>query len=304
MDQKKQTLSNIYVTLVQMRYPNITTATAENIEITILKGGNRISLLSWLLTEIDEKIAVELQKLKGSDLEDKLVQYYSKIGICNDKDVLLGNCILQEQLPTLNLLLDFMKLMHNCQNIVESSNDEDVKVESIDDVLQVLKSHVSSDKILSVIDPKLNYSNSLKYFDDIQKVLDEYQSSSSYSEDHKEQSMEEIESPLKEEKEVISENDRDAMFTSEIIKLLEAFSLDSLPVAKEKSINTLYSMNSDIQDVYSNFFSLTQFLRAKDEICNTTIPDGIEKITTPLNKVIEDILISAEAIMNIHVNHL
>ncbi|XP_076282489.1 uncharacterized protein LOC143209985 [Lasioglossum baleicum] len=295
MDQKKQTLSNIYDTLVQIRYPNITTATVENIEITILNGGNRIALLSWILTETDEKIAAELQKLKGPDLEAKLVQYYLKIGLCNDKDVLLGNCTLAEQLPTLNLLLEFIKTM-----LVKSSNDEDVKVVSIDEILQVLNDD-SSDAILSVTDPKLDYSKSLKYFDNIQKVLDEHQNLSSHSEGDEEQSMEEIEVSLEEEKEAISENDRNAMLTSETMKFLEAFSLDSLPVAKEKSINTLYSMDSDIKDLYSNFSSLTEFLRARDEISDTVI-DGIEKMETPLTKVIEDILISTEAIMNMHNN--
>lgn len=292
MDQKKQILRDIYDILVQIRYPNITTATVVNIEKTILEGVNRISLLSWLLTESDEKIAAELQKLKGPDLEAKLVQYYSNIGLCKDKDVLLGNCKLEEQLSTLNLLLEFIKVM-----LVESSNDENVKVESIDDILQILN-YDSSGAKLSVTDPKLDYSKSLKYFDDIQKVLDDHQNLSSYSESDKEQSMEEIESSLEEEKEAMSEDDRNAMLTSEETKFLEAFSLDSLPVAKEKSINALYSMDLDIKDLYTNFSSLTQFLRAKHEISDITIPDGIEKMTTPLTKVIEDILISTEAIIN------
>ncbi|XP_033331701.2 HAUS augmin-like complex subunit 7 [Megalopta genalis] len=298
MNHKRELLTDIYNTLVQIRYPNITTATIENMEITILTGENRISLLSWLLARKCEKISAELQTLKGSDLEARLVQYYCKIGICNDKDILLGNCSPQEQHSTLNLILDYMKSM-----FVESSNDTDTKVEPIDDILQVLNDE-SSDRMLAIVKPKLNYVESLQYFDDIKKVLNEYTNSSSSTESDKEHSIEEIELPLKVNEDVTSENDRNAMFTSENTKFLDAFSVESLPVVKEKSIKSLYSMDSDIEDLYSNFSSLKQFLKAKDEICNTTVPDGIEKMTTPLNKIIVDILTSTGTIMNIRVDDL
>nr|XP_033331701.1 uncharacterized protein LOC117223506 [Megalopta genalis] len=298
MNHKRELLTDIYNTLVQIRYPNITTATIENMEITILTGENRISLLSWLLARKCEKISAELQTLKGSDLEARLVQYYCKIGICNDKDILLGNCSPQEQHSTLNLILDYMKSM-----FVESSNDTDTKVEPIDDILQVLNDE-SSDRMLAIVKPKLNYVESLQYFDNIKKVLNEYTNSSSSTESDKEHSIEEIELPLKVNEDVTSENDRNVMFTSENTKFVDAFSVESLPVVKEKSIKSLYSMDSDIEDLYSNFSSLKQFLKAKDEICNTTVPDGIEKMTTPLNKIIVDILTSTGTIMNIRVDDL
>ncbi|XP_078039240.1 uncharacterized protein LOC144471239 [Augochlora pura] len=295
MDHKRELLTDIYNTLVQIRYPNITTATIENMEITILKGDNRISLLSWLLTKKCEKIAAELQTLKGSDLEARLVQYYCKIGICNDKDILLGNCTLEEQRSTLNLILDYMKLM-----FIESSNDKDSKLDSIDDISQVLNDE-SSDRMLAIIKPKLDYSEALQYFDDIKSVLNEHPDSSSSIESDKDHSVKEIESLLKVNEEVTSENDRDAIFFSENTKFLDAFSMQSLPVAKEKCIKSLYSMDSDIADLYSNFSSLTQFLKAKHEICNTTIPTGLEKMTTPLTKIIGDILNCTDTITNIRI---
>lgn len=69
MDDIEETMSDIYNTLVQIRYPKITTATVKNLELTVLKGQNRISLLSWLLCEKSSSIAASLEKLKGPTLE-------------------------------------------------------------------------------------------------------------------------------------------------------------------------------------------------------------------------------------------
>ena len=61
MDDTEETISDIYNTLVQIRYPKITTATVKDVESTILKGQNRISLLSWLLCEQSSSIAATLE---------------------------------------------------------------------------------------------------------------------------------------------------------------------------------------------------------------------------------------------------
>ncbi|XP_015429687.1 PREDICTED: uncharacterized protein LOC107186356 [Dufourea novaeangliae] len=272
MDEKKEILSNIYNTLVQVRYPCITTVTTENIEEKILQGGNRISS-DLLITE-------------------KLLQYYSNIGICNDKDLLLGKCTLQEQFPTLRVLLNFAKFMY-----IESSDGEYTKKESIDDILQVF-SNEDLNTMTSIIEPKLNYSESLKYFDELKKFLDEHQNLNSNSECEKEGNAngDELQGIKK-----ISEGDRDLLFDSENKKFLEAFStIDSWPTAKEESINSLYSMDSDMKDIYSNFSSLIQFLKTKNEICNSVIPEGLEKMITPLNEIIEDTLISTEKTMDVY----
>ncbi|XP_031828949.1 uncharacterized protein LOC116425417 isoform X2 [Nomia melanderi] len=258
--------------------------------------GNRVSLLSWLLIEKSQEIATVLQKLKGSDLEEKLLEYYSKIGICGNKNILLGHCTFQEQLPTLKLLLDFMKLMY-----IESANDEHIKTtKSTTDIVQVFNNG-SSDSVMSIIQPKLNYFESLEYLNNIQKFVKEFESLSLNSECEKEDNVKENKS--EEKKKMNSENDKDSLFNSEYEKFLEAFStINSWPISKEKSINTLYCMDSEIKDIYSNFSSLTQFLGTVDEISNTVIPEGIEKVVTPLNEIIENTLISTEIIMDVHVD--
>lgn len=69
MNDTEELMSNIYNTLVKIRYPKITTTVAQNVYSMILSGESRISLLSWLLTEKSPETATRLQKLKGDVLE-------------------------------------------------------------------------------------------------------------------------------------------------------------------------------------------------------------------------------------------
>lgn len=112
MNDADDVMTNIYNTLVQLRYPHIANTESKDVEATVLRGENRVCLLSWLLTEKSSFITTQLRKLRDVALEDQLVEYYSKLGICNNKDLLLGKCTLKEQLPILRLLLDFIRKVH------------------------------------------------------------------------------------------------------------------------------------------------------------------------------------------------
>ena len=72
MCNAEELMTDIYYTLLQIRYPKITTVVANNVEITILSGENRLLLLSWLLTEKSPQIASKFQKLKGAALEGSI----------------------------------------------------------------------------------------------------------------------------------------------------------------------------------------------------------------------------------------
>lgn len=72
MSNIEELMTDFYNILVQIRYPKITTASIKNLELTILGGENRLSLLSWLLAEKSPATAVKLQKLKGTALEGLL----------------------------------------------------------------------------------------------------------------------------------------------------------------------------------------------------------------------------------------
>lgn len=296
MSNTEELMTDIYNTLVQIRYPKITTALANNIEVTILNGENRLSLLSWLLAEKFPLIASKLQKLKGAALEEELLRSYSEIGICTDKKLLMGNCLLKEQLPTLRLLLDFMKCL-----FLKSFDTEYDEKESTDDILNVYINE-DSNTFTCNVEPKLNYSESMQYFENLQKDLNEHQELSSTFESKKEEFV--VEQVSKDEKKKTNENDRDLLFNEEKKNFIEAYSsIDSWSPFNTKSVkNKSYSMDADINDIYSKFSSLTQFLQAKEEILNANIPKEIGKLNTPLNETVENIVTHTEEAKNGYVD--
>ncbi|CAL7949264.1 unnamed protein product [Xylocopa violacea] len=294
MNSVDRAMTNIYDTLVQIRYPKITTATPKNIESTILNGENRILLLSWLLAEKSPSVALKLKKLKGTVLEEELLKQYSEIGICNDKKILLGNCPLEEQLPTLTLLLDFIKCI-----FIESSDNEQIEEDStIDDVFNT---YVNEDPntIVGNLEPKLNYSESMQYFNDLQKYVNEHDELYSASEYGEKEHLKECQSAEKENKEI----DQDSLY-KETQKFIETFSsIQSWPKSSvlnaNNAKNNLYSLDADVNDIYSNFSSFIQFLQAKEEILNANIPNEINKLNTLLGKIIEDTVTYTEEPINL-----
>lgn len=63
--------------------------------------------------------------------------------------------------------------------------------------------------------------------------------------------------------------------------------------------NNIHSMDADINDIYTNFSSLTQFLQARKEILETNIPKEIKKSNTPLSEIIENTVRNTEEAINI-----
>ncbi|XP_006624461.2 uncharacterized protein LOC102681261 [Apis dorsata] len=312
MSNIEELMTDFYNILVQIRYPKITTASIKNLELTILSGENRLSLLSWLLAEKSPATAVKLQKLKGTALEEELLMSYSEIGICSNKKLLLGNCSLEKQIPTLRLLLDFIKCI-----FIESSEIKYDTKKSTDDILNVYTIEDSSTLTYN-IEPQLNYSESIEYFDNLQKCLNEHQELSSvYKSENKEYLIEH--DPCEvicnwniTEKEMIfyetdenKENnkvDQDLLFNEEKKKFIETFlsieSCKSIFDAKTMT-NNMYSMDADINDIYTNFSSLTQFLQARKEILETNIPKEIKKSNTPLSEIIENTVRNTEEAINV-----
>lgn len=285
MNDSNDVLTSIYDTLIHLRYPHITNAESKDLEATILNGENRICLLSWLLTEKSPSINAHLEKLKDVALEDQLFEYYSQIGICNNKDILLGKCSLKEQLPTLRLLLNFMKEIH--MNIPVNINEtERIFV----DVIKLYIDDVNQIPPLSV-KPKVSYTESIKYFEE-----SETETLSSDCRDIKtnlaEDSYVETDDRLNDEKNILFEKEKE--------KFIEAFqTISSWPVQTrnlDKDISD--SICSDIKSICSDFHTLKKVLQAKDEICKIKNLAGLPKTTTPLNKVIEDIVISNEELEN------
>ncbi|KAG7209568.1 hypothetical protein KM043_015645 [Ampulex compressa] len=291
MGDVETVLSDIYNNLLRLRYPDITRAEAKDVERTILSGDYRISLLSWLLTEKSHLIATNLGKLKGSALEDELLKYYSQIGICNSKDVLLGNCLIEEQLPTLKLLLEFIKNVH----LETFCSARDTK-ETIDNIL---KMYITEDKdmtsALSSIKPKLNSVKTMLYLENLDKDL-------LYSDNPKiqlDKSVNEQEDTSMDVEQQIN-SELTESFSVQKEKFIEAFaSVASWQPSNLSNVNsTSTNMDMDIQNIYSDFSTFKQVLQVKDSLSKIIIPKEINTFT-PLNDIIEDAVICIERIGNI-----
>lgn len=311
MSNIEELMTDFYNILVQIRYPKITTASIKNLELTILSGENRLSLLSWLLAEKSPATAVKLQKLKDTALEEELLMSYSEIGICNNKKLLLGNCSLEKQIPTLRLLLDFIK----CIFIESSEIKYDIK-KSTDDIFNVYTIEDSSTFTYN-IEPQLNYSESIEYFDNLQKCLNEHQELSSIYKSENKEYLTEHDScevicnwNITEKGTIFYETDENKennkidqdLFNEEKKKFIETFlSIESCKSIFDTKtiINNIYSMDADINDIYTNFSSLTQFLQARKEILETNIPKEIKKSNTPLSEIIENTMRNTEEAINI-----
>lgn len=288
-------MSDIYNTLVQIRYPKITTATVKDVS-KLLKGENRISLLSWLLIQKSRLIATELEELEGSVLEDKLLEYYSGFGVCTDKQFLLGNCTWQEQLSTLKLLLNFINCMY-----IEPSTVHHSQKAHITDILQVCTNE-DSNAGTSNMQSNISYLESLQYFNNLKEYVDEHAELVFNYESQNEKRTGETEAQRTEEEKEINETDSYLLFNTNMNKFIEVFSnIESQSIANARGANSnLHSMDNDIKEMCSNFSSLTEFLQAKEEISNADIPKGLNKITTPLNEVVEDIASSSKEVLNIY----
>ncbi|XP_048269642.1 uncharacterized protein LOC125386677 [Bombus terrestris] len=100
-----------------------------------------------------------------------------------------------------------------------------------------------------------------------------------------------------------NENDRNSLFNEEKKNFIESYlSIDSWSPFNAKAVKSKpYSMDVDINDIYSKFSSLTQFLQAKEEISNANIPKEIGKLNTPLNETVENIVTRTEEAKNGHI---
>ncbi|XP_029176641.1 uncharacterized protein LOC114944766 [Nylanderia fulva] len=288
MNNANNILTNIYDTLICLRYPYITTVESKDLEATILSGKNRICLLSWLLTEKSPSINENLKKLKDVALEDQLFEYYSDIGICNNKDILLGKCSLKEQLPTLGLLLDFMTEVHLKSPISINETEE-----TFEDIFKLYINDVNQISSPSV-KPTVSYTEAIKYFKQIETEV-----SSNDCEDIKTNLAED---PCVETEYGLINDEQNTQFKKEIEKFIETFqTMSCWPVQTrnfDKDISD--SICSDIKSICSDFNTLKKVLQAKDEIFNIKdLTKELPKTATPLTKVIEDIVICNEALENL-----
>lgn len=271
-------MREFYNVLYKLRYPKITQVEPENIASIIFTGENRISLLSWLLAEKIPHIATILGKLEGPTLEDELAKYYSQLGICINKDILLGKCTLEAQLPTLTLLLEFIKNVHvdtidisnsrteSIANLITEYLTENADTNNLDNVIPKTKSQVA------------NKSEKLK------------KGSESYSQDKTSTAEELSSNDIK-----LNDNERKENFISQMDKFIDAYkSVSSWPTSNMKIKNTKENdLNTCIKNIHSDFTVLKQVLHMTNEIPKLAIKEPPER-NTPLNSIVEDMVTSID----------
>ncbi|XP_011054614.1 PREDICTED: uncharacterized protein LOC105146202 isoform X2 [Acromyrmex echinatior] len=245
MNDVNDVMTSIYDTLLHLRYPHITNTESKDLEATILSGENRICLLSWLLTEKLPSIVAHLEKLKNSALEDQVFEYYSRIGICNNKDVLLGKCSLKEQLPTLKLLLDFMRKVH-----VESIASTNETEGALTDIFKLCTNDIDQASPLSAIKPKITYAEAIKYLEESERKI--------LNNDREEIKINASEDLHVETDDRLDNEKQTALFDKEKERFIEAFhTVSSWPVkvrSLDKDISD--SISSNIKSICSDFSSL------------------------------------------------
>ncbi|XP_012059819.1 PREDICTED: uncharacterized protein LOC105623027 [Atta cephalotes] len=287
MNDVNDVLTNIYDTLLHLRYPHITNTESKDLEATILSGENRICLLSWLLTEKLPSIVAHLGKLKNSALEDQVFEYYSRIGICNNKDVLLGKCSLKEQLPTLKLLLDFMKKVY--VKPIASTNE----TEALTDTFKLCTNDIDQASSLSAIKPKIIYAEAIKYLEENERKI--------LNNDREEIKINMSEDLHIETDDRLDNEEQTALFDKEKERFIEAFhTVSSWPVKiKNLDKDISDSISSNIKSICSDFSSLKKVLQAKEELSNVKLAKELPKTVAPLNAIIEDIVICNEELANL-----
>ncbi|XP_071558150.1 uncharacterized protein [Temnothorax nylanderi] len=293
MNDADDVMTSIYDTLLNLRYPHITNVESRDLEATILSGENRISLLSWLLTEKSSSIAAHLGELRNAALEDQLFEYYSQIGICNNKDVLLGKCSLKEQLPTLRLLLDFMRKVY-MEPFASTNETEGTPT----DIIKLCIDDPDQASSLSVVKSQISYAEAIKYFEESEKEM--------LNNDCGELRTNLPEDLHAETDDRLVNEEQDALFDKEKEKFMEAFqTISSWPV-KVKSLDKDISDSicSNIKSICSDFSSLKKVLQAKEEISNVKLAKGLPKTAAPLNAIIEDIVIYNEELRNLISNNI
>ncbi|KAI4501158.1 hypothetical protein M0802_003531 [Mischocyttarus mexicanus] len=238
----------LYDVLFTLRYPEITKTNPDNISSTILS--------------------------------DKLANYYSQLGISVNKDILLGNCTLKEQLPTLTRLLKFMKKIHADSNEVSNSKEEQT-------VASLLKMHFAEDTDnLSNVSPKMSYLEAVKYFEDL-RIFNE-------PNEFNETSMGKELSEFSENDEEANNVEKQKNFILLMEKLTDTFNSNppSALVGKHE-YPAVNSMDKDFKTMQSEFEIFNRMLHFKDEIPKLALPKMSTKIDLnkqSFNSIIQDIM--------------
>lgn len=285
-------MMDIYNALVLLQYPRITLINSKDIETQILGGDNRICLLSWLLQQNPKYSFPLLNKLKGEALEEELFKYYSQIGICRDKEQLLGKCSLRNQQSTLKLLLLFIKNINKDERQEDETNDV-----SVNDTLQnYFEKNVNILPDDFSLITKLTQSETSKYIEETRRNVEEIQKQNSVSKNISFQNTAEI---LHEEKLNFVPDIKNDVMKINLEEFAKCFKdLDTVSKDTPTTRSEISNMNKIINGMNLNFSTIRQAINCKEKIAQLTVPTGVRTLNTPLTETVDESVFWLQRVSN------
>ncbi|XP_015600368.1 uncharacterized protein LOC107270149 [Cephus cinctus] len=288
----EEVITDLYNILIHLEYPGVAETSLKDFEPVILYGSNRTKLLSWLISKNSEHLGVCLENLQDTALQDKLNEYYFEMGICNNKDELMGKSTNSAQLAFLKRLRIFM----NNMVVTHLNISNPIGKKTVEQILNDLNKGTNIIPSSCNIRKNVEAVKAASYIEKVKKSLTEIEDLQILY-DPESQFVAEEEIPNNE----CNNDAKDSLFTA-AKQFLTGF---EMPVSSTPSTAGEYSerykkcMDHEIQNLYENFSSLNPILHSRTMLSNFMNIDLLDKINTPLTQVMEDTVIHIEEIHNL-----
>ncbi|KAK0175300.1 hypothetical protein PV327_009060 [Microctonus hyperodae] len=290
-------ITNLYEALVLVRYPGIAQIDLSNFQNTVLAENNRKQLLHWLLVQ-SINIVDSTLNIPSAD-ETLLVEWYSQFGVCIDKNALLCQCPLTEQLDTLVNLTEFI------MNVLGTDDNNPPDVSDLDqDLLQnYIQNKINlfpSSHNLSI--RNLTHRETQQYIKSKNQGLKDQENNI-----HNGSNVDGVEnSSVSKNTAKIKDLKVNQPLNSAVLEeFCEVFrSVDTRNKSEcETSEKDLKSVDNCIESIDTKFTTFNKTLCCKTELSNAVIPTDLNIGSSPLNQVIQEIVIGFENLSQLNNAH-
>ncbi|KAK0166035.1 hypothetical protein PV328_004492 [Microctonus aethiopoides] len=290
-------ITNLYEALVLVRYPGIALIDLSNFQNTVLAENNRKQLLHWLLVQSINVVDSTL-KIPTAD-ETLLVEWYSQFGVCINKNALLCQCPLTEQLDTLVNLTEFI------MNVLGADDNNSPDVSDLDQ--DILQNYIQNKIDISPSSHNLSIRN-LSYRETQQYIKSKNQDLKDEENNiHNGSNVDGVEnSSVSKNTAVIKDLKVNLPSNSAVFEeFCEVFrSIDTRNKSEcENSKENLKSVDNCIESIDAKFTTFNKTLRCKNELSNAVIPTDLNIESSPLNQVIQEIVIGFENLSQLNNAH-
>ncbi|XP_044017255.1 uncharacterized protein LOC122858427 isoform X2 [Aphidius gifuensis] len=282
MTNVNQVLGDFYDALVRVRYPGVATIELSNLEATVLNKNQRNELLHWLL--IQSLRSIDSTTIEPQSDNNSLVQWYSQIGICNDKEALLGECTIENQLPTIVKLTEFI------MNILGVNGQAKVIPQEAENIINYyLKNEVNIIPSFVKLTTKLTPSEARKYVKSVNERVKEQKIPDSPANINREVLENSVDGKINE-----NAHDTTATIISKFCETFEDINQWKKPNNKKSTDVKTGSFDDCIENINKNFSDLIKTLNNKHEVENQIIPTSLNTEDSQLDRAIKDVVVRME----------